>query len=247
MRAIRKEELQPRPAARNLLNALARWFQALPFRVVDDAPPLRDLVIIKVGDPNAALRDEPLDQLLSLRPPGPRDGPLAVGLPRAGGHCRLAAATSDRRAVVDHQGPTVPQGIGRAPVTRYPGSTTLAGNEAVRLPVLAYGAERHPSAVGVPWDFSGTSGPIKRHERETAERSFAQLSDHRSLVAAGHRVHWSLLGHLTGTSHRPVGPAWVNDARGRRAGGPDQLPEAASSLRSTVSPLAGAFGLTGLL
>ncbi|WP_326608842.1 hypothetical protein OG949_00175 [Streptomyces scopuliridis] len=36
MRAIRKEQLQPRPTVRNLLNALARWFQAVPFRVADD-------------------------------------------------------------------------------------------------------------------------------------------------------------------------------------------------------------------
>jgi hypothetical protein len=103
MRAIRKEQLQPRPTVRNLPDALARWFQAMPFRVVDDAPPLRDLVVIKVGDPNAALGEEPLDQLMSLHPPGPRDGPLAVRRPRAGGHCRLTAA-SDRRVVVDQAG-----------------------------------------------------------------------------------------------------------------------------------------------
>src|SRR5215210_4344079 len=42
--------------------------------------------------------------------------------------------------------------------------------------------ERHPSAAGVPWDFSGTSGPIKRHERETAERPFAQVSDHQPFI-----------------------------------------------------------------
>ncbi|GAX58071.1 hypothetical protein SO3561_09642 [Streptomyces olivochromogenes] len=53
-----------------------------------------------------------------------------------------------------------------------------------------------PSAVGALWDFSGTSGPINRHERETAERSFAQVSDHQSLIAAGHRVHWSLPGQV---------------------------------------------------
>lgn len=78
MRAVRKKQLQPRPTVRNLFDALARWFQAVPFRVVDDTPPLRDLVVIRVGDPNAALGDEPLDQLMSLRPPGSRDGPLTV-------------------------------------------------------------------------------------------------------------------------------------------------------------------------
>lgn len=185
MRAIRKEQLQPRPTVRNLLNALARWFQAVLFRVVDDASPLRDLVVIRIGDPNAALGDEPLDQLMSLRPPGPRDGPLAVGRSRAGERCRLTS-TSDRRVVVESSDPTIPQGIGRAPVARHPGSTTLAGNEAIRLPVLPYRAERRASAVGVSWDFPVASGPIKRHERETAE-----------LIAAGHRVHWPLPGHLT--------------------------------------------------
>ncbi len=60
-----------------------------------------------------------------------------------------------------------------------------------------YRAERHPSVVGVPWDFSGTSGPIKRHEREIAERSFAQVSDRQPLIAAGHRTRWSLPGQLT--------------------------------------------------
>jgi len=51
-------------------------------------------------------------------------------------------------------------------------------------------------------DFSGTSGPIKRHERETAERSFAQVIDHKSLIAAGHRTRWSLLGHLMSECRR---------------------------------------------
>ncbi|EFE78351.1 predicted protein [Streptomyces filamentosus NRRL 15998] len=59
--------------------------------------------------------------------------------------------------------------------------------------------------MGVPWDFSGTSGPIKRHEREIAERSFAQVSDHQSLIAAGHRTRWFLPGHLSG-GHRPRAP-----------------------------------------
>jgi hypothetical protein len=29
----------------------------MPFRVVNDAPPARDLVVIRVGDPNAPLGD----------------------------------------------------------------------------------------------------------------------------------------------------------------------------------------------
>lgn len=50
--------------------------------------------------------------------------------------------------------------------------------------------------MGVAWDFSGTSGPINRHEREIAEKPFAQVSDHQPLIAAGHRSPWSLPGHL---------------------------------------------------
>lgn len=40
--------------------------------------------------------------------------------------------------------------------------------------------------VGVPWDFSGTSGSINGYERETAERTFAQVSDPRLPIVAGH-------------------------------------------------------------
>jgi hypothetical protein len=79
MRALREEQFQPRPAVRDLLDASPCWFEAVPLRVVDDAPPLRDLVVIGISDPDAPLGDEPLDQLLRLRSPGTRDGPLAVG------------------------------------------------------------------------------------------------------------------------------------------------------------------------
>ncbi len=53
------------------------------------------------------------------------------------------------------------------------------------------------SAVGVLWDFSGTSGFINRHEHETTERRFAQVSDKILLIVAGHRAGSSLPGHLT--------------------------------------------------
>lgn len=76
-------------------------------------------------------------------------------------------------------------------------ATASAKVSAAALRPTSSRAERAPSAVGVLWDFPGTSGPIKRHEHETAERSFAQLSDHTPLIAAGHRVQWSLPGQLT--------------------------------------------------
>jgi hypothetical protein len=54
------------------------------------------------------------------------------------------------------------------------------------------------SAVGVLWDFSGTSGLINRHERETTEREPVQVSDAHTPSVPGHGAVWSLPGHLTG-------------------------------------------------
>lgn len=61
------------------------------------------------------------------------------------------------------------------------------------------GAHRCPktsSHQGVLWDFSGTSGHINGHERETAESSFAQLSSPGPASAAGHGPTWSRPRHL---------------------------------------------------
>lgn len=57
-------------------------------RVIDDAPPLRDLVVIGIGidETDAPLRDQTLDQFLRLRPSGTSDGPFTV-------RCRTALAT----------------------------------------------------------------------------------------------------------------------------------------------------------
>ncbi len=107
VQALRKEQLQPRPAIRDLLDAFTRRLQAVALRVIDDAPPLRDLVVIGISDPDAPLGDEPLDQCLRLRPPGARDGPLAIGRPRLG-RLRRLTAVGDRKVVVDHQEPTIP-------------------------------------------------------------------------------------------------------------------------------------------
>lgn len=54
-----------------------------------------------------------------------------------------------------------------------------------------------PWTMGVPWDFSGTSGCINGHGRETAERQCARVSCSAPSKAAGHRARRSLPEHLT--------------------------------------------------
>ncbi|MET7321081.1 hypothetical protein [Streptomyces sp. NPDC005549] len=73
MRFLREGQLQPWSTVRDLLDAFTCRFQAVLLRIVDNAPPFRDLVVIGISDPDAALGDEPLKQLLCLRPPGSRD------------------------------------------------------------------------------------------------------------------------------------------------------------------------------
>ncbi len=116
LRAFRGVPFQPRPAVRDLLDAPACRFHAVPLRVVDNAPPLGDRVVIGISDPDSPLDEEPLDQILCPRPPGPRDGPLTAGRPRRGGHLRLPAV-GQCGVVIHHQEPPIPRGIGRAPVT----------------------------------------------------------------------------------------------------------------------------------
>lgn len=82
------------------------------------------------------------------------------------------------------------------------GCSTLVENEAADEPALPYRAERRPSAVGVPWDFSGTFSPINRHEHERAERPFVQVSSLHTPITAGHGTRWSLPGHLICTIRR---------------------------------------------
>ncbi len=93
MRALREEELQPEQTVRHLLDALAHWLHAVPFRVVDDAPPFRDLLIIGMGEPDMPFGEEPFDQLASFRTPRTGDGPLAVRRRRLGQHRRLTAVS----------------------------------------------------------------------------------------------------------------------------------------------------------
>lgn len=114
MRAVRKEQLQPRPTVRDLLDTPARRLHAVTLRVIDDAPPLRDLIVIRLRDPHAPLGDEPLDQFLRLSPPGTRDGSIAIGRPRLHKLRRLITV-SNHRVVVDHQEATIPHRSGRTP------------------------------------------------------------------------------------------------------------------------------------
>lgn len=211
MWALREKQLQPRPAVRDLLDTFAYRFQSVPLRVIDDAPPLRDVVVIGISNPDAPLGDEPLDQLLRLRPPGPRDGPLTVGRPRFGGHRRLTAV-GERRVVVNHQEPTIPQGIGRVPVTRHPGSRAFVSYGASMAPLLPFDqggppmhriqptprsltlakAERASASSGSPL---GLPGRVNEHERDTAEKPSVQVSNANPPSAPGPGAARSLPGH----------------------------------------------------
>ncbi|MFP3987415.1 hypothetical protein U9R90_07900 [Streptomyces sp. E11-3] len=101
---------------RDLLDTLTRRLKSVALRVIDDAPPLRDLVVIRLSDPDAPLGDESLDQFLRFRPPGTRDGSLAIGRPRLR-RLRRLTDVSDRRVVVDHQEATMPHHSSRTPAT----------------------------------------------------------------------------------------------------------------------------------
>lgn len=63
-------------------------------------------------------------------------------------------------------------------------------------PVLTGERKARQQPVGALRDFPGTSGRINRRERETAGRSFAQVSDQMPLIAAGHRAGRPLPRHL---------------------------------------------------
>lgn len=54
-----------------------------------------------------------------------------------------------------------------------------------------------PKNIRQPWEHSGTFGFISRHEDETTERPFAQVSDQRFLIVVGHHAGWSLPGQAT--------------------------------------------------
>ncbi len=72
----------------------------------------------------------------------------------------------------------------------------LAAASSTHTSMLCTRSADRPAAPVSGWEPSGTSSPINRHECETAERSFAQVSSSQPLAMAGHRIHWSLPGHL---------------------------------------------------
>src|ERR1041385_5229294 len=97
MRALHKAHLQPTSAEARLLNAHALRLQTMSLRVVDHAPPLRNLVVIRVGKADPPLGNQPLNQLLRLRLSSARDGPFAVGRQAAPSARGLAPSCPFRR------------------------------------------------------------------------------------------------------------------------------------------------------
>lgn len=93
-------------------------------------------------------------------------------------------------SLADRQQATIAQGMGRAPFPQRSGSRFLTRREPLQKhalqfvqggppmhkphptprPPTLHRAERVAVGRGSPLDFSGTSGYINRHERETAER-----------------------------------------------------------------------------
>lgn len=92
-------------------------------------------------NPDAALGDEPLDQLSCLRPPRARDRPLAIGHARGGRHRRLTALGGRRSWIIRTPRSRKASAERHA---RHPGSGALVENEALDESVLPYRAERHP-------------------------------------------------------------------------------------------------------
>lgn len=111
--------------------------------------------------------------------------------------------------------------------------------EAADEPVLPYRSERHPSVVGSLWDFSGTSSPINRHERERTERPFAQVSGHWAPIVAGHSARWSLPGHLKALRDNGARPLLTCAVRGRRG---SQFPTPRSRSRACAADRRGGDG-----
>lgn len=125
-----------------------------------------------------------------------------------------AAGLGDLRTRLPATAPGVPRSMvaqGRPPVTRGRVRRTFTSREPFQKRALPFAQrglrcmialrtryiepKEWPRAVGVPWDFSGTSGCINGYERETAERPFLQVIDPRPPIAAGPGAPWSLPGH----------------------------------------------------
>lgn len=100
MRTVGEKHLQPACANPGSLDASALRFQAVPLSKIDRTLPLRDPVVIKVGETDASLGNQALDQLQCLRPSSAR---LAAHCGASGcvssGHFALRSVRHERRRV----------------------------------------------------------------------------------------------------------------------------------------------------
>ncbi|MGW0747248.1 hypothetical protein ACWD3I_46065 [Streptomyces sp. NPDC002817] len=69
----------PRRAVARLLDALALGLQTVPLGTVDDATPLRDLVLIRIAHDDASFGHDSLNEFGGLRASCTSDRALAVG------------------------------------------------------------------------------------------------------------------------------------------------------------------------
>lgn len=104
-------------------------------------------------------------------PSGPRSVSVAVALAGAPPSEALAGAPPSEGMAVRPPGRRrSPDGSGPRPgVHAEPCPPTITTMSCIE-------PKERRVAVGVPWDFSGTSGCINRYERETVERPFTQVS-----------------------------------------------------------------------
>lgn len=99
MRALHKAHLQPTYAEARLLDAFALRLQTVSLRVIDHAPPLRNLigVGVGVGKADTPLGNQSLDQLLCLRLSSACDRQLTVRRQAAPSARGLAPSSRFRR------------------------------------------------------------------------------------------------------------------------------------------------------
>jgi hypothetical protein len=108
--------------------------------------------------------------------------------------CRPSASHSTSR----FQRSRRQQGIRGTRTAVRPGRTTDTQGATHTAPPPRTEPKGRPAAVRAHW----ASNSVNRHERETAERSFAQACEHRPLITAGQHGHRSLPGYPTNRNQR---------------------------------------------
>jgi len=108
--------------------------------------------------------------------------------------CRPSASHSTSR----FQRSRRQQGIRGTRTAVRPGRTTDTQGATHTAPPPRTEPKGRPAAVRAHW----ASNSVNRHERETAERSFAQAGEHRPLITAGQHAHRSLPGYPTNRNQR---------------------------------------------